>query len=182
MSRPTEARGFKAPPERCDIDAVRELPPGPYIHDITVGWGDCDPAQIAYTANIPTWSLKAIEAWYQACLGLNWYTINLDQGIGTPFVHLDFDMVSPVTPRALLACKVYVRRIGRSSLAHRVEAFQDGVLCFTGQTVAAFVDAREMKPVSIPPNMRASIQAYAERQERALEESASDESKREPVA
>ena len=169
MSRPIEPRGIKAPSEIRDIQAVRQLAPGPFVHNITVGWGDCDPAQIAYTANIPTWSLQAIEAWYKACLGVDWYAINLDNGIGTPFVHLDFDMVSPVTPRAVLACKVYVRRIGRSSLAHRVESFQDGVLCFTGQTVAAFVDASRMKPVSIPPNMRASIRAYAEQQERALE-------------
>ena len=169
MSKPIDERGIKAPAETRDIEAVRQLPAGPFVHDITVGWGDCDPAQIAYTANIPAWSLQAIEAWYRACLGVDWYAINLDNGFGTPFVHLDFDMVSPVTPRAVLACKVYVRRIGRSSLAHRVECFQDDVLCFTGQTVAAFVAANRMQPVSIPPNMRESIRCYAERQERPLE-------------
>lgn len=172
MSKPTEARGMAAPPEACDIAAVRELPPGPFVHDITIRWGDCDPAQIAYTANIPAWGLQAIEAWYEACLGVDWFAINLDNGIGTPFVHLDFDMVSPVTPRAVLACKVYVRSIGRSSLAHRVECFQDGRLCFTGQTVSAFVAATKMKPISIPANMRSSIQRYAERQERPMETTA----------
>jgi len=172
MSKPTEQRGMVPPPEACDIPAVRELPPGPFIYDITIRWGDCDPAQIAYTANIPAWGLQAIEAWYEACLGVDWFAINLDNGMGTPFVHLDFDMVSPVTPRAALACKVYVRSIGRSSLAHRVECFQNERLCFTGQTVSAFVAATKMKPISIPVNMRASIQKYAERQEWPLETTA----------
>ncbi len=169
MSKPTERPGMKAPPEACDIAAPRTLPAGPFAHEVTIRWGDCDPAQIAYTANIPAWGLQAIEAWYEACLGVDWYAINLDNGIGTPFVHLDFDMHSTVTPREILSCKVYIRSVGRSSLAHRVECFQGERLCFTGQTVAAFVSATEMKPISIPPNMRESIRLYAENQGRPLE-------------
>lgn len=42
-------------------------PPGPYRHVIDVGWGDTDPAQIAYTSNIPDWALRSIEAWFKAC-------------------------------------------------------------------------------------------------------------------
>jgi acyl-CoA thioesterase FadM len=169
MSKPTEPRGFKSPPEAQDIVAVRDLPPGVFVQEITIRWGDCDPAQIAYTANIPAWGLQAIEAWYEACLGTDWYAINLDNGIGTPFVHLDFDMVSPVTPRAVLSCHVYVRRIGHASLAHRVECFQDGRLCFVGQTVSAFVSAAQMRPIAIPPKMRESIERYAAGQGRPLE-------------
>ena len=33
----------------------------PLRYSIDVGWGYCDPAQIAYTGRIPEWGLKAIE-------------------------------------------------------------------------------------------------------------------------
>ena len=170
MSKPTEtdspdhgergARGIRPAGPARDIDAPQEIESAPLVHEITVGWGDCDPAQIAYTANMPAWGLRAIEAWYRACLGLDWYEINLDHGVGTPFVSLTFDFAAPVTPRAPLELRVYVERLGRSSLAHHVIASQAGKVCFIGQTTAAFVDAQKMKPMAIPANMRESIERY----------------------
>jgi len=52
-----------------------------------VGFGDCDPARIAYTGRIPEFALKAIDAFWEDLLdGDNWFRMNVDQGIGTPFV------------------------------------------------------------------------------------------------
>ncbi len=45
-----------------DFGFHHDLAPGPFCHVIDVGWGDTDPAQIAYTSNIPAWALRAIEA------------------------------------------------------------------------------------------------------------------------
>lgn len=169
MSKPTDhrergVRGMRPAGPFRDLDAPRVAAQVPLVQEITVGWGDCDPAQIAYTANIPAWGLLAVEAWYKACLGVNWYEINLDHGVGTPFVSLGFDFVSPVTPRAPLLVSVYVERLGRSSLGHVVEARQEDAVCFYGRTTAAFVGANEMKAVAIPDNMRASIEDYLARQ------------------
>ena len=175
MSRPTDQqgrglRGIRPAGPMKDLAAPRIMEAAPLVHRITVGWGDCDPAQIAYTANIPAWGLRAIEAWYKHCLGLNWYEINLDHGLGTPFVSLAFDFVSPVTPRAELEVAVYISRLGRSSISHQVSAGQEGRLCFTGRTTAAFVGANEMKAVAIPDNMRRSIESYIARQGELPEE------------
>ena len=41
-----------------------------FTHEIRVGWGDCDPARIAYTGHIPGWALQAIDAWWEAHLVL----------------------------------------------------------------------------------------------------------------
>ena len=165
MSKPTDppergAKGIRPASHARDIEAPRKIEQAPLLHEITVGWGDCDPAQIAYTANIPAWGLRAIEAWYKSCLGLDWYGINLDHGVGTPFVSLAFDFIAPVTPGAPLDLRVYVERLGCSSLSHLVEASQGAQVCFSGRTTAAFVDAGEMKPIAIPANMRRSIEDY----------------------
>ena len=44
-------------------------------------------------------------------------------------------------------------------------ARQDGVLCFTGQTTAVFVEAETMKTLPIPDNIRTSIERYIALQE-----------------
>jgi len=52
-----------------------------YSHEIRVSWGDCDPARIAYTGNIPAWALEAINGWWEAHLdGDGWFQMELDRG------------------------------------------------------------------------------------------------------
>ena len=152
--------GIHTPGSWCDMDAPNLSPDGPLVHTLTIGWGDCDPAQIAYTANIPAWGLVAIEAWYSHCIGANWYELNLHRGIGTPFVSLAFDFKAPVMPPAPLEVEVRVARVGNASLSHAVIGRQRGGVCFSGRTTAAFVEAAVMKSMPIPPNIRASILHY----------------------
>ena len=157
--------GIRSPGPWCDIDHPRGPFTGPLEHEITVGWGDCDPAQIAYTANIPAWGIEAIEAWYRHCVGTGWYELNLRHGIGTPFVSLGFDFRAPVTPLHVLKVRVEVTRVGNSSVSHAVSGRQGDMLCFTGQTTATFVEAAAMSPLRIPPNIRRSIESYRSAQD-----------------
>lgn len=132
-----------------------------FVHRVKVRWGDCDPATIAYTGRIPALALEAIEAWWEHHTGLDWYRINLDRGVGTPFVHLAMDFHSPVTPRHILECEVTLKALGKASITHAVRAFQAGVLCFSGEFVAAFVDAGVMKPRPLPDDLLAAISGPA---------------------
>jgi len=159
-------RGIQPPAQIRDLQTSSSNIEAVFEHQITVSWGDCDPAQIAYTANIPAWGLLAVEAWYKACLEANWYELNLHYGIGTPFVAMGFQFKSPVTPLELLAIRVFVVKLGNSSVVHRVEGRQAGIVCFTGETTAAFVNATDMKPIPIPENMRQRIQHYLSVQDR----------------
>ncbi len=116
-------------------------PSSAYRHEIRVTWGDCDPARIAYTGRLPWFALDAINAWWEHHLGQGWYQLELDRNIGTPFVRLEMDFLSPVTPRHRLVCHVWPSRLGESSIAFRVDGEQDGVLCFSTATVSVFTTA-----------------------------------------
>ena len=92
-----------------------------FEHEIRVGWGDCDPARIAYTGRLPVFALEAIDAWWEHVLGGDgWYQLELDRGFGTPFVHLSLDFRAPVTPRHRLKCEVWPTRLGRTSISFRM--------------------------------------------------------------
>ncbi|MFQ5622005.1 MAG: acyl-CoA thioesterase [Paracoccaceae bacterium] len=129
----------------------------PFLHTIRVAWSDCDPAHIAYTGRIPYFALDAIDAWWDTYVGLDWYKLNIDRDIGTPFVHMTLDFRSTVTPRHPLICEVSLLKIGSRSIRHGVRGRQNGVLCFEGEFVSVFVVARTMKPRRPPEELLAAI-------------------------
>ena len=142
------------------IEVPQEIPAEKiFTHEIRVGWADCDPARIAYTGRLPNFALEAIDAWWEAKTGLDWYRGNIDAGIGTPFVHLSLDFRSPVTPRHRLICEVSLLKLGNSSIRFLVRAKQDGKLCFEGQFVEVFVDAQtHLHAIAAPEDMRRKIE------------------------
>ncbi|RMF35962.1 MAG: acyl-CoA thioesterase [Alphaproteobacteria bacterium] len=132
---------------------------GEFVHIVRVGWGHCDPARIAYTARLPEFALEAIDAWWEHHFGTGWYQMELDTGTGTPFVHLELDFRSPVTPRHRLHCHVRPVRLGSRSIEFRVAGYQDGTLCFEGRFVSVFIHAGSMRTRTAPEHIRARITA-----------------------
>lgn len=131
-----------------------------FEHVIRVTWGDCDPARIAYTGRLPAFALEAINAWWEHHLGGDgWYQMELDRNVGTPFVHMSLNFRSPVTPRHPLVCSVWPTRLGETSVGFRVEARQDGTLCFEGDFVCVFIVAREFRKSPPPADIRAIVEA-----------------------
>src|SRR5262249_50311815 len=156
MSKPTERQETPG----AENGAI-ESQPSPFVHRIRVRWGDCDPAAIAYTPRIPAWALEAIEAWWEHHAGIDWYHINIDRDVGTPFVHMSLDFRSPVTPRHILECEVVLKRLGSRAVTHRVCGRQNGVLCFEGEFVSVFVHSKIMVPRTLPADILAVIQPLA---------------------
>ena len=131
-----------------------------FEHEIRVTWADCDPAKIVYTARIPYFALDAINAWWEHHAGGSWYHLELDQGIGTPFVSMSMDFKAPVTPRHRLICKVWPNRLGDSSVGFHVEGRQDGRLCFEGDFVSVFVDPAAFEKTAPPAHLREIVEAH----------------------
>jgi acyl-CoA thioesterase FadM len=140
-------------------DDAQEVPEtgGAFVHAIDVRWSDCDPARIAYTGRIPCFALDAIDAWWVDKVGRDWYRLNLDCNVGTPFVHLRMEFRAPVTPRHPLLCEVALTRLGRSSLTFRVVGRQNGAICFEGEFVSVFVVADAFTPIAAPSEIVAKI-------------------------
>jgi 4-hydroxybenzoyl-CoA thioesterase len=147
------------PIKGAGMDKIADAEQGvaPFVHEIRVNWSDCDPALIAYTGRIPYFALDAIDAWWEKHTGLDWYKLNIDRNIGTPFVHMKLDFRSPVTPRHVLICEVTLLKIGSRSISFAIRGRQDGVLCFEGEFVSAFVVARTMKTRRPPEELLAAI-------------------------
>ena len=132
-----------------------------FVHAITVRWADCDPAKIAYTGQIPRFALAAIDAWWAERVGFDWYAINADHNMGTPFVHLSMDFRSPITPRHKLLCTVRLMKLGRTSLTFSVVGRQDRVVCFEGNFVCVSVAADKFRAEVPPERILKRLEALA---------------------
>jgi acyl-CoA thioesterase FadM len=134
-------------------------PREPFVHVLRVGWADCDPAQIAFTGRVVGFALEAIDAWWEHVVGADWFRLNIDRGIGTPFVHMTVDFRGPVTPRHKLACQVQLVRLGENSIRFRVRARQDEKLCFEGEFVEALVRASDFGRFEIPEDILGKLRS-----------------------
>jgi 4-hydroxybenzoyl-CoA thioesterase len=128
------------------------LPWTPFVQRRPVVWGDTDPARIVYTGRFLDFMLEAIEALMRERVGADWYRMNVDEKIGTPFVNVGLDFKSPVTPREPLDIRVLVARVGRSSVTCAVQGSgaESGVLRFTGTATFVFVATADARPCDIP--------------------------------
>lgn len=147
------------------MGAVNELAenpaPTPLVYRRRVRWGDGDPAHIVYTVRFLDFAMEAIEEWFREVLGVDWYQLNLDRGIGSPAVHVELDFESPVKPGDILEIPVVVRRLGTSSITFELSAgIEGGGDRFRALVVHALIDNRSMRAVAIPDELRALIENY----------------------
>jgi 4-hydroxybenzoyl-CoA thioesterase len=136
----------------------------PYVHRRVINWSDTDAAQIVYTVRFLDYVMEAVEGWFRSVVGSSWFEMNVDRGIGTPVVNVNFDFKAPLTPRDELRLTVLVERAGRASITFNILGDRDdGVRSFVTRLVCCAVDNRAMKSIDIPAEWRERIQGYMAR-------------------
>ena len=136
-----------------------------FVHVIEPYWADADPAGIVYSGRFTDYALRAIDAWMEARAGAGFYRMNMEWGIGTPFVHTECDLRSPTRPGEALRIEVGVERVGETSLTFVVRGFgaTENRIRFEGRFVCVCVpandQAREPKPMAIDARLRRAAEA-----------------------
>ncbi len=127
-----------------------------------IHWGDTDAAQIAYTGKFLQFAMEAMEGWFIHTFGLTWFEISTERGYGNPVVNCSLDFINPLTPKHELICTVLIEKVGRSSFTYKVLGKRsDGIESFSASITAVWINCDTFKPVSIPPEYRDKIEAYA---------------------
>ncbi|MDD2867735.1 thioesterase family protein [Neomegalonema sp.] len=130
-----------------------------FVQERVVSFADCDPARIAYTGRLADFALEAIEAFWSDVLdGESWFEFNLDHGLGTPFVKMEMEFSAPVTPRCKLSLHVEPAALGSSSIAFRIEGFQERRSCFVGRFVCVFISIESFEKIPVPGWIREKLE------------------------
>lgn len=124
-----------------------------------VYWGDADPAELIFYPNVFRYVMQAEYALFRG-LGYTLRTMR-ELGIVNPRVHVEADYRKPLWVHDRGVCRLWVSRIGRSSLRLDFALVKDGEEepAVTGHLVQVFVDARTMRPVPVPEELRRAFEA-----------------------
>ncbi|MGL4295140.1 MAG: acyl-CoA thioesterase, partial [Aestuariivirga sp.] len=126
-----------------------------------VAFGHCDPAGIAYTGRIIDYALEAIEEFWKVVLsGRGWFQLNVDHGIGTPFVNIQIDFQAPITPRSFVETEVRVVRKGETSITFEVRGAQLEKQVFSGVLTCVFINKDSMSSIKPPDWISTPLQRF----------------------
>ena len=73
-----------------------------------ISWGECDPARIYYTPRAIDYSVEAVEAWYEAILGVSWVELAERYGLDASFVQVACDYRRPFVASQMAHLKIWV--------------------------------------------------------------------------
>lgn len=144
----------------------------PFVHRRTIIFGDTDPGGIVYTPNFSNYCMEAVEVWFNDYIGVNWSTMNLHDGIGTPIAHMEIDFIGPLLANDILGTVVHIERIGRSSVSVNFEGIRElpdstkNTTVFKANYVFCF--ARKGPPpsaIDIPEKYRTRLEEYLQQQQ-----------------
>ena len=133
----------------------------PFVYSRTITWGDTDPGEIVFTGRYLEYAVDAVEAWFTATFGVNWYELKHDLGLGSPFRFANLDFKAPLTPRDRLEVEVRVPHVGTTSVrfdlrGYGVSAKAGRRHCFSIDAMIVFVD-ENLKKTPIPADFRARL-------------------------
>ena len=154
--------------EPCDIptsDWGGQQPQAdiPYTVRRRLYWGDSDTAEIGYASKFVDFGIEAIETWWEATLGTNWYELKA-RGMGNPMVGLKLDFLSPIVVGDRMDVAVLIEKLGNASITYRIEGSKvGGPLSFTGSFTHALVGNVHRKDIKAHPfagEWRERIEGY----------------------
>jgi|GEM_PF-71430 len=135
----------------------------PFTWRRRLNWGDSDTAEIGYAGRFVDFAVEAVEVWWEAVLGTNWYGLKRD-GMGNPMVSVNLDFHSPLIAGDRMDVVVTIDSLGTSSIGYRVDGYKvGGGLSFSGVLTHALVEevhAASIRAKPFPDDWRRRIEAY----------------------
>jgi 4-hydroxybenzoyl-CoA thioesterase len=131
-----------------------------HVHDVTVHWGDCDPAGIVFYPNFARWMDEASLAFFAACGLPPWRELERTRGIvGTPLLEIHTRFMRPATYGETIQVHTNIEEWAPKTFRHRhLVKRGDTVLC-EGTEVRAFVirdpaNPERIKAIPVPDDIR----------------------------
>ena len=157
---------MKSPKSALSKKARRNAAPktgkGKFTVRRIVNWGDCDPAGIIYTPRVLDYACETIDAWLREELNASWwYLKSSGKKLGLPTVNAVCDFISILRPDQSLELNLYIREIGKSSIAFEVEGMAAGnLLAFRVKLVSCAIEMVKYRATRIPDWMREKLEEY----------------------
>jgi len=140
-----------------------ELPAAAFTARQPIRFEHCDSAGIVFFARYFTMMQGAVEAWFEAELGLDYADIIQRRRVGLGYVRAECDYLTPGRLGEVLSLTLLVERVGRSSIGLAFHGHRDGAPALIGRLVLVTTDINEMASIPIPEDVRDAVESYQRR-------------------
>lgn len=143
--------------------AAAELPEAAFTARQPIRFEHCDTAGIVFFARYFTMMQGAVEAWFEAELGLDYADIIQRRRVGLGYVRAECDYLKPARLGDVLGLTVLVERVGRSSIGLAFHGHRDGEPALLGRLVLVTTDIAETASIPIPADIKDAVESYQRR-------------------
>jgi 4-hydroxybenzoyl-CoA thioesterase len=140
---------------------VHERTNAVFATEVTVRFGECDPAGIVFYPRYFEMINNLVEDWCAQGLGMSFRELHMQRGLGLPTVHVETSFGAPSELGEMLRAELRVQKIGGASVTLQVRlAGPTGEDRVRASLVLALMNLKERRAVPIPEPLRARITTF----------------------
>ena len=130
--------------------------------EVTVRFGDCDPAGIVFYPRYFEMFNNLVEDWCAQGLGTGFRELHLERGLGLPTVHVETSFIAASELGDRLRAELRVEKIGGASVTVGIRLLGPaGEERVRASLVLVMMQLKERRAVPIPEPLRSRIAAFA---------------------
>ena len=131
---------------------------------ITVRFGDCDPAGLVYYPSLFHYCHEAMEEFVASRCGVTYPTLVSERRLGFPTVNVRAEFFAPFVYGDVVEVEVWVSAVGRTSVIfeYRLRRASDRALCASATHVQVLMGLDERRAVPLPADLRRAFEQSAD--------------------
>jgi acyl-CoA thioester hydrolase len=132
---------------------------GPFVHELRVRYGECDPQGVVFNANYLLYADVAFTELWRAAVG-PWQDM-VDRGFDAVVAETTLRFRSPARYDDIVAVALRVANLGTSSIATAMEVRRNGDLLVEADLRHVVIDRESWAPAPMPDWIRSGLERYA---------------------
>lgn len=150
---------MSTPPDGCV--------PRAFVRERRIFFHHCDPAGIVLYPHYLLFVDEVLQEWFEEALHVDYRGLFLERRLGIPTVRLECDFLAPSRMGDTVRLGLTLDRIGTKSfeLGFTCTGAADGSERLRVRAVVVCMSQEEHRAVPIPPDIRASMERWASRDE-----------------
>jgi 4-hydroxybenzoyl-CoA thioesterase len=135
----------------------------PFSTNITVRFGDCDPAGLVYYPALFHYCHAAMEEFFAARCGTSYGHLIAAERLGFPTVNARAEFFAPLVYGDEASVEVWASAVGRASVTfeYRLRRVSDQTLCASATHVQVSMDLDARRAVPLPADLRRAFEQSA---------------------
>ena len=138
-----------------------------HLMPLEISFKHCDPAGIVFYPRYVEMLNDVVEHWFQHALGCSFAQLHLERALAIPVADLHCGFIAPSRLGDALEAELQVQRLGRSSFTVAITLRHRQHPRLAAELTAVFVDMGTLRPVEIPADLRAAMEAGSGQRPRA---------------